>query len=88
MVEQLTLNQLVRGSSPRGATNLASSESGEGFFDCQKCRKLKDELTPLRGVFRRRSSMAEHLFCKQVVAGSTPVAGSTSANQCLDSPPA
>ena len=25
---------------------------------------------------RRRSSMAEHLFCKQVVAGSTPVAGS------------
>jgi hypothetical protein len=27
-------------------------------------------------LFRRRSSMAEHLFCKQVVAGSTPAAGS------------
>jgi hypothetical protein len=27
--------------------------------------------------FGRRSSMVEHLFCKQAVAGSNPIAGST-----------
>ncbi len=31
------------------------------------------------GDLRRRSSMAEHLFCKQAVAGSNPIAGSTLA---------
>ena len=63
MVEQLTLNQLVRGSSPRGATKFC-------FFPVT--------LTVQRSAPRRRSSMVEHLFCKQAVAGSNPIAGSTS----------
>ena len=54
MVEQLTLNQLVPGSSPGGATT---------FFVLWICR---------------RSSTVEHLFCKQAVTGSNPVAGLSS----------
>ena len=61
MVEQLTLNQLVPGSSPGGATRFR-------FFPVQPWLK--------RSAFRRRSSMVEHLFCKQAVAGSNPIAGS------------
>ena len=61
MVEQLTLNQLVRGSSPRGATRNVFSQSILG---------------QAQGASRRRSSMVEHLFCKQAVAGSNPIAGS------------
>ena len=62
MVEQLTLNQLVRGSSPRGAT---------------KFRFLPVQQVGLGAAApRRRSSVVEHLFCKQAVAGSNPIAGS------------
>jgi hypothetical protein len=64
MVEQLTLNQLVRGSSPRGATISAVFSQ----FLCLQTREFS----------RRRSSMVEHLFCKQAVAGSNPIAGSIS----------
>jgi hypothetical protein len=62
MVEQLTLNQLVPGSSPGGATiSFVFSQILHGK----------------RVIFsRRRSSMVEHLFCKQAVAGSNPIAGS------------
>ena len=62
MVEQLTLNQLVPGSSPGGATT-------ERFFPVKTWQAQQQR--------RRRSSMVEHLFCKQAVAGSNPVAGST-----------
>ena len=61
MVEQLTLNQLVPGSSPGGATRFR-------FFPVKSWLK--------RSALRRRSSMVEHLFCKQAVAGSNPIAGS------------
>ena len=61
MVEQLTLNQLVPGSSPGGATKIPFFPSHFPF---------------LRTMPRRRSSMVEHLFCKQAVAGSNPIAGS------------
>ena len=38
--------------------------------------------------FRRRSSTVEHLFCKQAVAGSNPIAGSMlrAAKRALRSP--
>ena len=62
MVEQLTLNQLVPGSSPGGATKIPFFPSHFPF---------------LRTMPRRRSSMVEHLFCKQAVAGSNPIAGSS-----------
>jgi hypothetical protein len=63
MVEQLTLNQLVPGSSPGGAT---------------KSRFFPVKVTASAAIFlRRRSSMVEHLFCKQAVAGSNPIAGSS-----------
>ena len=65
MVEQLTLNQLVPGSSPGGATKFP-------FFP--------SHFLILRTVPRRRSSMVEHLFCKQAVAGSNPIAGSIGFN--------
>ena len=64
MVEQLTLNQLVRGSSPRGATSFCS------FYP------RTAELLAGRPLSGRRSSTVEHLFCKQAVAGSNPIAGS------------
>jgi hypothetical protein len=53
----LTLNQLVPGSSPGGATT---------FFVLWICR---------------RSSTVEHLFCKQAVIGSIPIAGSLSRSR-------
>ena len=61
MVEQLTLNQLVPGSSPGGATKLV-------FFPNSFAFALK--------LLGRCSSTVEHLFCKQAVAGSNPIAGS------------
>ena len=61
MVEQLTLNQLVPGSSPGGATKLV-------FFPNSFPFALK--------LLGRCSSTVEHLFCKQAVAGSNPIAGS------------
>ena len=81
MVEQLTLNQLVRGSSPRGATIPAPLLwTWEGF---QHVWKVVISQSNLAGVvwFRRRSSTVEHLFCKQAVAGSNPIAGSSSARR-------
>jgi hypothetical protein len=73
MVEQLTLNQLVRGSSPRGATILRQftarmDQTGCCFFPVRHGK---------RRSLSRRSSMVEHLFCKQAVAGSNPIAGSS-----------
>lgn len=68
MVEQLTLNQLVRGSSPRGATILSCSFHPR---PCQSPGRRRNFLS------RRRSSTVEHLFCKQAVAGSNPIAGSS-----------
>ena len=62
MVEQLTLNQLVPGSSPGGATKLV-------FFPNSFAFALK--------LLGRCSSTVEHLFCKQAVAGSNPIAGSS-----------
>ena len=64
MVEQLTLNQLVPGSSPGGATKLV-------FFPNSFAFALK--------LLGRCSSTVEHLFCKQAVAGSNPIAGSSSS---------
>jgi hypothetical protein len=61
MVEQLTLNQLVRGSSPRGATTFRFFPVTFWYARSTPCR---------------RSSTVEHLFCKQAVAGSNPIAGS------------
>jgi hypothetical protein len=71
MVEQLTLNQLVRGSSPRGATSFLQISGGGG-------RSLLFLNLIRRAIrfLRRRSSTVEHLFCKQAVAGSNPIAGS------------
>ena len=75
MVEQLTLNQLVRGSSPRGATILSCS------FHSRPCQS-----PGRRRIFlsRRRSSTVEHLFCKQAVAGSNPIAGSSRLPRSLE----
>ena len=76
MVEQLTLNQLVRGSSPRGATKFR--------VVCQSPSEISCPVTSCR-----RSSMVEHLFCKQAVAGSNPIAGSIfqpSASRQPDTP--
>jgi hypothetical protein len=69
MVEQLTLNQLVRGSSPRGATTLR-------FCRRVDAGRLFLIFPSMRSASRRRSSTVEHLFCKQAVAGSNPIAGS------------
>jgi hypothetical protein len=73
MVEQLTLNQLVPGSSPGGATSFPKSRPQgrlrQRYFPVQLLAKR-------RKFLRRRSSMVEHLFCKQAVAGSNPIAGS------------
>lgn len=68
MVEQLTLNQLVQGSSPWGTTTFRSASSAG--------RVLFSPTHAFNGLCRRRSSMVEHLFCKQAVAGSNPIAGS------------
>ena|GEM_PF-5624714 len=75
MVEQLTLNQLVRGSSPRGATILSCSFPPR---PCQSPGRRRISLS------RRRSSTVEHLFCKQAVAGSNPIAGSRKLPRSLD----
>ncbi len=72
MVEQLTLNQLVRGSSPRGATILCPL----GWITLGYCFVVSQSDMASAGRLSRRSSMVEHLFCKQAVAGSNPIAGS------------
>ena len=77
MVEQLTLNQLVRGSSPRGATTFGGIRASTFFFRLNSEGKF---LTPSVRILpnqRRCSSTVEHLFCKQAVAGSNPIAGSS-----------
>ena len=56
------------------------SPLGVLFFKVVACtRRIAVAVEWLLSDLRRRSSMAEHLFCKQVVAGSTPVAGSISS---------
>ena len=82
MVEQLTLNQLVRGSSPRGATNLIFSGRVDGEALFFPILSASSAVAP-----RRCSSTVEHLFCKQAVAGSNPIAGSSSQlNRPSESP--
>jgi hypothetical protein len=73
MVEQLTLNQLVRGSSPRGATSFDPRGQTRREAGCCFQVQLVAKGPQFSG---RRSSMVEHLFCKQAVAGSNPIAGS------------
>ena len=79
MVEQLTLNQLVRGSSPRGATSFQYTDRQRlGVFSPVISQSI---LGQQRKSSRRRSSTVEHLFCKQAVAGSNPIAGSSSVRR-------
>jgi hypothetical protein len=73
MVEQLTLNQLVRGSSPRGATSFHSFAAGSFV---RSFNFSPQPLASAEASLGRRSSTVEHLFCKQAVAGSNPIAGS------------
>lgn len=76
MVEQLTLNQLVRGSSPRGATTLVAFAPSTFFFHFHSDGDIP--YAPRGSIPNqcRCSSTVEHLFCKQAVAGSNPIAGS------------
>ena len=77
MVEQLTLNQLVRGSSPRGATTLVAFAPSTFFFHFHSDGDIPYAPRGSIPNQRRCSSTVEHLFCKQAVAGSNPIAGSS-----------
>ena len=77
MVEQLTLNQLVRGSSPRGATTLVAFAPSTFFFHFHSDGDIPYAPRGSIPNQRRCSSTVEHLFCKQAVAGLNPIAGSS-----------